>query len=57
MQHIQLPTVKVEKKDGQIMVTHLRTGMQIQVDPAKLERWAMAQLRGEFKTSKEENAI
>jgi len=51
---IQLATVKVEKKVGVILVTHLRTGMQIEVDQAKLERWAMAQLRGEFTTKKEE---
>ena len=51
---IQLATVRIEKKNGEILVTHLKTGMKIEVDQVKLERWAMAQLRGEFKTSKEE---
>ena len=52
---IYLPTVAVEESnDGKILVTHLKTGMQIKVEPSKLERWAVTQLRSEFTTTKEE---
>lgn len=54
MQYINLPTVKIESKGGKIVVTHLKTGMQIPVDQSKLERWAVTQLRSEFTTTKEE---
>lgn len=51
---IKLATVQIEKKAGVIVVTHLKTGMQIEVHQAKLERWAVTQLRSEFTTTKEE---
>lgn len=48
MSEIILPSASIKLEGGVLVITHAKTGMVTLVAPARLESWAVAQLRREL---------